>query len=229
MIEELLPAGVAVSEAFDDSEPAELYPEEARVVANAVEKRRREFATARLCARRCLAELGLPPTPVLPGPHGAPRWPDTVTGSISHCAGYRVAALARTSDVAMLGIDAEPDQPLPDGVLESIALPGEITRLRRLQETEPGISWDRLLFSMKEAVYKAWYPPTGRRLEFEDADIEVDATEASFTAHIISSGPPGGGGGGRLKGRWLARRGLVVAAIAVPAFTSMRGTKGTRE
>ncbi|MCX4696176.1 4'-phosphopantetheinyl transferase [Streptomyces sp. NBC_01408] len=216
MIEEILPPNVVVAEAYDDSAPAELYPEEARVVANSVDSRRREFATARLCARRCLAQLGLPPGPLLPGRHGAPRWPESVTGSISHCTGYRVAALARTSDVAMIGIDAEPDQPLPAGVLESIALPGEIARLRRLRATEPGVCWDRLLFSMKEAVYKAWYPATGHRLDFEDADIEVDAAAASFTARIIPSRPQNSGEAGLLKGRWLARRNLVVSAIAVP-------------
>ncbi|WP_246097625.1 4'-phosphopantetheinyl transferase superfamily protein [Streptomyces botrytidirepellens] len=74
-------------------------------------------------------------------------------------------------------------------MLETIALPGEIARLRRLRATERGVCWDRLLFSMKEAVYKAWYPATGRRLDFEDADIEVDAAAASFTARIILPGP----------------------------------------
>ncbi|MFF4354861.1 4'-phosphopantetheinyl transferase [Streptomyces sp. NPDC001530] len=217
MIDEILPAGVVTSEAFDDSAPVALFPEEARVVANAVETRQREFATARLCVRRALAGLGLPPTPVPPGRHGAPRWPDAVIGSITHCAGYRAAAVARTSDVAMLGIDAEPDRPLPEGVLESIALPGELGRLRKLRDMEPGVCWDRMLFSMKEAVYKAWYPATGRRLEFEDADIEVDVEEASFTAHIrFPFRPPGGNAVEYLTGRLLARRNLVVAAIAVP-------------
>ncbi|NBM19433.1 4'-phosphopantetheinyl transferase superfamily protein [Streptomyces sp. GC420] len=217
MIDEILPDCVVVSEAFDDSEPVELYPEEARVVANAVEVRRREFATARLCARRALAGLGLPPAPVLPGPHGAPRWPHTVIGSITHCAGYRVAALARTTDIAMLGVDAEPNGPLPDGVLEAIALPGEIARLRRLGDIEPGVSWGRVLFTMKEAVYKAWFPATGSRLEFEDADIEVDVGESSFTARIrVPFRPPDGDTVECLTGRWLARGNLVAAAVAVP-------------
>ncbi|WP_169795173.1 hypothetical protein [Streptomyces chattanoogensis] len=43
----------------------------------------------------------------------------------------------------MTGIDAEPEQPLPEGVLEAIALPGEIARLRRLRATEPGVCRDR--------------------------------------------------------------------------------------
>ena len=35
---------------------------------------------------------------------------------------------------------------------------------------ESRVCWDRLLFSAKEAVYKAWFPLAGRWLGFEDAD-----------------------------------------------------------
>lgn len=85
-------------------------------------RRQREFATARSCARTALARLGVPPVPVLASPRGAPRWPAGVVGSITHCDGYRAAAVAYTRDVVSLGIDAEPDEPLPnDGTLGPIA------------------------------------------------------------------------------------------------------------
>lgn len=80
---------------------------------------------------------------------------------MTHCDGYGAAALVRLTDLASLGIDAEPDGPLPDGVLESIALPAEVALLRRLGGARPGVHWDRLLFSAKESVYKAWYPSPG--------------------------------------------------------------------
>ena len=75
MLRRLPPSGVAVAESFCDPPEAELYPEEAALVRNAVEKRCREFVTVRYCARRALAELGLPPGPVLPDRHGAPAGP----------------------------------------------------------------------------------------------------------------------------------------------------------
>jgi 4'-phosphopantetheinyl transferase EntD len=226
VIEQILPPGVVASEAFDDPPEAELYPEEAGLVCNAVEQRRREFTTARMCARRALAALGLPPAPVLPGPHGAPRWPDSVVGSITHCTGYRAAALARTSDIAMLGIDAEPDAPLPDGVLEVIALPGERTWVRELRGALPEVCWDRLLFSMKEAVYKSWYPFTGHRLGFEDADITVDTDTSTFSARIrLPYTLPQGPALDCLHGRWLAEEGLVLSAIAVPATPRLLGRR----
>ncbi|MDX3540104.1 4'-phosphopantetheinyl transferase, partial [Streptomyces sp. MB09-01] len=66
MIEELLPPGVTSSEAFDDAAPAPLFPAEAALMQGRRARRRRQFATARACARRCLADLGRPAAPLLP-------------------------------------------------------------------------------------------------------------------------------------------------------------------
>src|SRR5215831_1984935 len=121
MIERILPSRVAVAEAFGDDPAAELLPQECNVIARATESRQREFATARACARAALARLGQPAVAVLRGPGGAPQWPDGVAGSITHCPGYRAAAVALIRDVISLGVDAEPDEPLPDhGMLEFI-------------------------------------------------------------------------------------------------------------
>nr|WP_245651785.1 hypothetical protein [Streptosporangium amethystogenes] len=108
---------------------------------------RREFTTARWCARDALGHLGYPPMPVLPGAKGAPVWPPGVVGSITHCAGYRAAAVARSGDVATLGIDAEPNKPLPSGILEVITVDEELRRVTDLLRRDPSVRWDRLLFS----------------------------------------------------------------------------------
>ena len=34
--------------------------------------------------------------------------------------------------------------------------------------SQPNISWDRLTFSAKESVYKAWFPTYGKWLDFTD-------------------------------------------------------------
>ena len=218
MIEEILPPGVAAAEAFGDTAPALLFPAEEAAIARAVAKRRSEFATGRACARAALAKLGLPPAPIVPGPRGAPQWPPGVTGSITHCAGYRASAVARLADVASLGLDAEPNAPLPDGVLERIAVAQERAWLPELAAAVPGVSWDRLLFCAKESVYKAWFPLTGRWLGFEQAAITVDPQAGTFTAELLE--PAEALDGRRLAsfaGRWLARDGLMLAAITVPA------------
>jgi enterobactin synthetase component D / holo-[acyl-carrier protein] synthase len=218
VIEKILPAGVACAEAFADPPGVTLFPEEEALVARAVDKRRREFATARGCARSALATLGIPPAPILPGERGAPRWPAGIVGSITHCAGYRAAAVARDRDVLTIGLDAEPDESLPGDVPGEIFLPGERARLCDLAAAAPGTCWDRLLFCAKEAVYKAWFPLAHRWLGFEDADITINAADGTFAAQllvpsIMISGLPLTG----FAGRWLASGGLVAAAIAVPA------------
>ena len=125
MIEEILPAEVVAVEALADPPGVTLFPEEEAVIAKAVDKRRREFSTVRHCARLALATLGLPRSPLLSGERGAPQWPVGVVGSMTHCAGYRAAAVARARDVVTIGIDAEPHAVLPEGVLEVVALPEE--------------------------------------------------------------------------------------------------------
>ena len=218
MIEEILPPEVAAAEAFDDAAPAVLLPAEEAAIARAVPKRRSEFATGRACARAALAKLGLPPSPIVPGPRGAPQWPAGVAGSITHCAGYRAAAVAYLTDVAGIGLDAEPNAPLPDGVLDRIAVAQEQAWLPELAAAAPGVSWDRLLFCAKESVYKAWFPLTRRWLGFEQAVITVDPQDGVFTAELLE--PAEALDGRRLAsfaGRWLARDGLMLAAITVPA------------
>ncbi|MFI6153795.1 4'-phosphopantetheinyl transferase [Kitasatospora sp. NPDC051170] len=223
MIEDILPAEVASAEAFNDSLEGPLYPEEAAQIARAVESRRREFTTARLCARRALARLGLPPVAVPPGPLGEPRWPAGVLGSITHSTNYRAAAVARSADVLALGIDVEPDLPLPEDLLESIASPAEHARLLDLEQAAPSpVNWGRLLFSAKESVYKAWFPQGRRILDFFDADVTfgppLGGGDGSFRAHLLLT-PLERELGLRAdySGRWLARGGLLLTTVVTLA------------
>ncbi|MER7514535.1 4'-phosphopantetheinyl transferase superfamily protein [Streptomyces lavendulae] len=253
MIETLLPEGVAAGEAFGPDGAAVLYPEEAALVATSTDRRREEFTTVRGCARRALDALGLPPAPVLPGKRNAPQWPAGVVGSMTHCAGYAAAVLGRDTDLVAIGIDAEPDRPLPRGVLDSIALPRELAWARTPVTGAGRLCRDRLLFSAKEAVYKTWYPLVGTELDFEDADISfrTDAEGPAGAGAVGLAGGPAGGpavsaadglrqgsfrarvlrpGTGRdgrpvtaFTGRWLARCGLVVTVITVPARRTAAG------
>jgi 4'-phosphopantetheinyl transferase EntD len=221
MIDELLPDSASVAEIFGDPPSGALLSEEEPFVSRAVDKRKREFAAGRWCARRAMAGIGAPPAPILPGPRGEPRWPSGVLGAITHCDGYAAAVVARQGDVLALGADAEPASPLPDGILEAVALPGERAGLLRCRRREPSLPWDRLLFSAKEAVYKAWFPMTGRPLEFEDAFITFDPDGGTFTAQLLV---PGWRLGDSVltgfEGRWAVRAGLVMTAIAVPSDRS---------
>lgn len=216
MIEKLLPPSVAVAESFGDPVHAPLLGAEPGSVAGAVVKRRREFATVRWCARRALADLGIAPVPILTGEGGAPAWPDGVVGSMTHCDGYRAAAVAHAGEVNGVGIDAEPHLPLPEGVFASIALPTEQRRDAELRRLAPGIHWDRLLFCAKECVYKAWFPLTRRWLDFSQADITIEH-DGTFSARILEHDPAVPGDG--FTGRWQVGQGVCVAAVVVVRCT----------
>jgi 4'-phosphopantetheinyl transferase EntD len=216
VIEEILPATVVSVDTTEDPADAVLFPAEEALIARAVAKRRREFTTARHCARQAMARLGIPPTAILRGERGAPLWPEGITGSLTHTAGYRAAALARTEDVAAVGIDAEPHAPLPDGVLDAISLPVERQWIESRMQAAPHLHWDRLLFCAKESVYKAWFPVTGRWLGFEDAAVDVG--DGTFAARFLV---PGARVGEKVldtfAGRWTVRNGLMLAAVTVNA------------
>lgn len=126
MIEGLVPTVVAAVTTVRDLPDAALYPEEEALVSRAVAKRRQEFATVRHCARRALGRLGVPPGPIMRAEQGAPRWPERTIGSMTHCVGYRAAAVAWQDDILALGIDAEPHEALPGQVLEDVTVGSEL-------------------------------------------------------------------------------------------------------
>ncbi|KHL08994.1 4'-phosphopantetheinyl transferase EntD [Mumia flava] len=219
MIELLLPPEVVCAERRSDVPDDCLFPEERPAVARAVGSRRSEFATGRACARSALAQLGVPPIPLPQGERGAPSWPEGVTGSITHCVGYRAAAAARSSQIAALGIDAEPDQPLPEGVLSIVSSPTERDRLDTLPS---GIHWDRLLFSAKEAIYKAWFTLTRCYLDFGEADLALRLdpgdrlVSGTFLGRLLVPGPVLHGQTVKeFRGTWRADSDLLLTAVVV--------------
>ncbi len=208
---------LAAAEMYSDPKELAPLPEEEPLIARSVAKRRNEFITVRYCARQALVDLGLPPVPILKGDKGEPCWPDGIVGSLTHCEGFRGAAVGRRAEVRSVGIDAEPHDVLPHGVLDAISLPVE---RHELQSMPDGVHWDRVLFCAKEATYKAWFPLTHRWLGFEDAhivfDVDASGQAGTFTSQILidpaaESGPPLTA----LSGRWSVRDGLALTAIVL--------------
>ncbi|MGW4245255.1 4'-phosphopantetheinyl transferase Npt [Nocardia sp. NPDC004722] len=221
MLGRILPNGVAAAELTVYPEDLKPHPGEEHLIARAVEKRRRDFIGARYCARQALEQLGEPAVAIGKAEDGAPAWPRGIVGSLTHCDGYKAAALGHKLRVRSIGIDAEPHDRLPDGVLESVSLPPEREWLAAVL---PGtdLHLDRLLFCAKEATYKAWRPLTGRWLGFEDAHITFTVDEESagggagtFHTDLLIPGQVTDGGAPlrSFDGRWLISDGLILTAI----------------
>ncbi|HET9875343.1 MAG TPA: 4'-phosphopantetheinyl transferase [Mycobacterium sp.] len=212
-------APVVSAELYDDPPDLRPLPDEEPLIARSVPKRRHEFVTVRYCARLALQRLGEPPAPILKGEKGEPCWPDGIVGSLTHTAGFRGAVVGRRAEVRSVGIDAEPHDVLPDGVLDAVSLPAERAEITALAAAG-ALHWDRILFCAKEATYKAWFPLTKRWLGFEDAHITFDVDSSGLTGRFASSilidpaalsGPPLT----TMRGRWSVDRGLVLTAIVL--------------
>lgn len=188
MIEQVLPGTVATAWTTHDSAKAALFSAEENCLRYAVDVRRWEFATGRLCARWALARLGLPALAIPAGDRGEPLWPPGIVGSITHCRGYRAAAVARRTQVRSVGIDAEEHRPLPADVVDAVLLLDEQEHVERLTAKVSEIHWQTILFSAKESVYKTWFPLSGRWLGFHDARLRMDP-RGTFRADILVSGP----------------------------------------
>ncbi|OIK02505.1 4'-phosphopantetheinyl transferase [Streptomyces sp. MUSC 14] len=226
----LLPRAALSAEAFGDVPDAWLFPEEAAALSGAIERRRREFATVRHCARVALTALGRPAGPMIPGKRGAPTWPEGVVGSMTHCDGYRAAVVSRRIDIAALGIDAEPHMPLPPGLLGRIASPRERDHLEALRQAHPALHWDRLFFSAKESVYKTWFPLTRTWLDFREAEVVLEPYRQTFRARLLRTGHDDEGRPlHAFEGRWRVGRRLVVTAVSygVSAFAQGRVRRDT--
>jgi 4'-phosphopantetheinyl transferase EntD len=144
-----------------------LLDEEAASIASSVIAVRCASGAARIAARQLLARFGYGSVALPKAPSGAPVWPAGVIGSIAHDDQIAVAAVGLHRDFACIGIDLEPAVPLPPDTLALIATAHELPQIAN----DP--LGGKLLFVMKEAVYKAVYPLDGIFLEFHDIAVDL--------------------------------------------------------
>jgi 4'-phosphopantetheinyl transferase EntD len=150
-----------------------LLPDERGAFAGSVIKVRRASGAARMVARELMRRAGLAPQPVIKADGGMPTWPDGVVGSLAHDATVAVAALASRDDYLGIGIDIEPAEPLDPDLFDIVATLGE----RAVLQASP--LHGRLLFAIKEAVYKAAYPLDRVFLDHHDVEVDLAARTAA--------------------------------------------------
>jgi 4'-phosphopantetheinyl transferase EntD len=172
-----------------------LLPEELPAFSTSVTKVRRASGAARIVARELLRKLGLTEQPVPKSSSGAPVWPRGIVGSLAHDSEIALAAIARRHEFLSLGVDVEPAEALEPDLLGLIASASERDQIR----DDPCNA--RLLFAVKEAVYKAVHPLDGVFLEHHDVEVDL----ASRTARVRN-------------GRLVRFRYSVAAHLLVLAF-----------
>jgi 4'-phosphopantetheinyl transferase EntD len=187
----------------DPKEAAKLWPEEEAAMTRAIPKRRIEFGAGRSAARLAMAELGAPLTAIPQGLDRAPLWPTGLSGSIAHCDDYCIAAVAYEDHHKTLGIDIEPATPMDPDLINIICTQTERDWLEG--EPDPGLA-AKMMFSAKEAIYKAQYPLTRQIIGFDAVKLMI--INGSFT---MTANPPLP----NMKGAILIQDGLILSVAYV--------------
>lgn len=144
--------------------------EEIPLIDNFKEKspREQEHRLGRYCAEQGLKAMGKEGNEIQSSPQGYPIWPQGIVGSISHSKGLCLSAVAKSEYFEAIGIDVEQLNRMKEGSIERIIHP--------LEKAEIGNDLKKatLLFSIKEAFYKAQFPLHYTPLNFKDVAFEYD-------------------------------------------------------
>lgn len=185
-------------------------PTEAAHLARAIAKRRQEFAAGRAMAREAMHRLTGAPVnqPILVGQDRAPIWPVGWQGSISHKSTLCMAVVGRSG--GLLGLDVEEDVPLAPDLIPTICSDAEIAHIAG---TEEGFL-AKLIFSAKEAAYKAQYPLTRMVFGFHRLEMRLDVHSSSFEA-VFTETTGGFAKGATLTGRFCKGQGHLVTGVTI--------------
>lgn len=132
------------------------------LLTGAVPKRKAEYFAGRLAARRALQFLGCKTLALPIGEHRLPQWPSGYRGSISHTRALAVSAVCHQEHYQAVGIDTEivftADQ--CTRLTSAIVSEAEWNDVIRGGCTLAHPQLVTLIFSAKEALYKALFPHT---------------------------------------------------------------------
>lgn len=169
---------------IDAVEPT-LHDVERTAVSRAVDKRVREFAAGRHAARCALEDLGLAPGPIPRAEDRRPLWPEGVVGSITHADQIAVAGLGQSGRWLGLGLDLEACGRITPELHGKLFTEREAGRYEAQAE-----DWPTLLFSAKEAAYKAVNPVVGRFIGFREVEVTVDWGAGQFRLRYVGDHEP---------------------------------------
>jgi 4'-phosphopantetheinyl transferase EntD len=200
LVARLLAPGLFGAEIWDEGQAIAIHPGEEVHVAGSAEKRRRDFALGRACARAALAKIGHGEAVIAKSEDGAPLWPPGIVGSITHTDGYAAALVGESRNFAGIGIDAEQAGGVTQDLWPRLFSAGEHEALR--SHADPLLA-ATLFFSAKEASYKAWAVKGAMAFRA----IEITLEGSGFVAARTDA---------RLSGHFAVEKGLALVAACIP-------------
>ncbi|HET9933653.1 MAG TPA: 4'-phosphopantetheinyl transferase superfamily protein [Polyangiaceae bacterium] len=208
MFDGLLPDDVKTAWGDPREDAPIALPAEEALIERAVEKRKREFRKARACARSLLHEFGVREFPLLSGPQREPLWPEGLIGSVTHTDGLCAVAVASRRLYAGIGIDVEPAEPLSERIANRVCSAEELA-IARAQNELDALTLARVLFSAKEAFYKAQFCVTQKFLGFSDVAVELGGNGVFFVRVVADVAELANT---QFVGRWASRGGFVLTS-----------------
>lgn len=177
----------------------------------AIPKRNAEYLIGRLCAKKALADLNIDDYPLI-NPDKSPQWPALSCGSISHSKQLAAAIVALKSHWQGLGLDIEYllTKPRSEKLLSTIVNQQE----RQLVDDDISL-FTTLAFSIKESLFKALYPLTGKRFYFENAEIINWNKQGTVTLKLLIDLSEKWQKGTLIKGQYSLREDYLWSLVAI--------------
>jgi enterobactin synthetase component D len=182
-IKRLLPAAVKSYCCQVQDYTDQLHTEETMIISKAIDKRRYEFSAGRLCARNALQQIGIDNCTLTQGENGEPIWPDQITGSISHSNKWAAAAISTTKEIMAIGFDIETINRISSDILKRIITDTEKEQLEK-KDKQKAQEYSALIFSAKEAIYKALSKLYNKTLRFKDVSIIPKEDSTKFEIEL---------------------------------------------
>lgn len=149
---------------------------------DAVSSRKDEFLAGRYCAASACELLGEKLESLDVDEQRRPIWPAHLSGSISHTKGYACAIVGKREDYKSLGVDIEKiiiDRRM-SLVENKICTDSDLDFLKEKNLLENKVFYT-IIFSAKEALFKAINPLNQEYFDFKEADIvQLDQESISF-------------------------------------------------
>lgn len=181
-----MPRGMAFAVDLVSDRVDREFAEEWAHLLQAAAHRQGEFSTGRACARQALATAGAAACAIPPDAAGVPIWPESYLASISHSRGLAAAVAGEAAQFEYLGLDLEKTNRLSPVAIRHVLHPDE-------SEWVGGDQFRAtVLFSVKEAFYKAQYPRWRCQANFNDLCFAVDDGARSLRVTWIAERFPAG-------------------------------------
>ncbi len=215
LLASLTPDFVSVAESDTPAITGRVWPEEEAQIVSAAPGRQAEFRAGRVLARRAMARLGTTAAPIPRGRDRAPIWPTGLTGSISHCRRHLAAVVARTTNVAAIGVDIEEITRFRPDLERGFLSAREAVAAMNGHPREQARANAAAMFCVKEAFYKCQSPLTSAWLGFHDVEVTLLETLGACEIRLLVPTPPGLSSA-VFAGRYGFNDGLAAAVVWLP-------------